>query len=278
MTVLWANNYPNPIHQCQGCFCDLFENDFDFCSSFDEVRDASMVRLVQQTRLAPLPAIHGAIEIADSVIDVRRYTDVAVIAITAFNPFLIPGEDFLQVLLSLRSYINELVPERTIAQTVQRFEQTHFDGPTIGVHIRRTDFKEASKRFNYRETEDEDYWALVERCLLIRPELKVFIATDCEETRQRFLTRFGADVCRYCVQTINRLTADDTRSALIDMLLLSQTNFVCGAPRSSFSLFSRLRRGLDYGCVVPAGIRNSPLELQRLAQRIAGLAGVRGRS
>jgi glycosyltransferase involved in cell wall biosynthesis len=268
LTVVWANDHPHPIHRCPGGLRDLFETDIDVCSSFEEARVARMVRFVRHPRLARLQTTAGSIELDGHIVDLGPYEAADTLAITGFNAFGLPGETLQQLSSSLTPYIRKLVAVPAVARRVQAFASAHFGRCTIGVHVRRTDFQQLLERLDLQETVDEDYFALLEECLSLRGDLTVFIASDCEETRERFRMRLGARTCIADAPCLDRGRLEGTQSALTDMLLLSRTDFVCCAPYSTFSTFARLRRGFEHGCVVPPGVRRDPRALRALAARI----------
>jgi hypothetical protein len=138
--------------------------------------------------------------------------------------------------------------------------------------VRRTDFKQASARLGWQETADEDYWALMDEFLSVKPSLKFFLAGDCPATKDRFRTRFGSRICSHDVESFERSQSKAVRSALIDMVLLARTAVVCGAPYSTFSRVASLYGRFDFGCAVPAGARQNRAEIRRNTRALLAMA------
>lgn len=269
LTILWANNYPHPFHRCPSHIADLFDTDLDVCSSFEEVNSSSMVRLIRNPQAAPLPEVRDAIQLPKPWIDTRAYADTEVIAVTTFNFATLAGMDQAAEIQEVVINIQRLVPKPAITQAVEAYVQSHFKGSTVGIHVRRTDFKQMLSHLGLPEAADDDYWALMDRCLSIRAETKFFLASDCGETKERFVMRYGPATCLHYVPNTGGGSDTNNQAALIDMLLLSKTDYICCDPYSSFSRFALARKGaLSAGYLVPPGIRGNPRLLEKLAVKI----------
>src|SRR5581483_9569299 len=104
------------------------------------------------------------------------------------------------------------------------------------------------------------------RCLEVCPEATFFLATDCDQTRARYSRRYGPSICAPQSEVTDRRLPEATKSAFVDMLLLSEAEFVCGSAYSSFSEVALLRSGAGRGCVVTPGIRNDQEQLSNITE------------
>jgi hypothetical protein len=209
-----------------------------------------------------------AVELPGGTLDVDPYAEADILVVTAFNTLKLRHERTREAFWASARYIRDMVPERTVSDRVLNYKLAHFKPPMIGVHVRRTDLSEALEALGWQEVADDDYWAVMDRCLEACREATFFLATDCDETRARYLGRYGPSICTLQSQGRDRCRLEGTKSALVDMLLLSETEFVCGGAYSSFSKVALLRRGAGHGCVVTPGIRNDQEELRHITQML----------
>lgn len=280
--VIWANNYPTqPAHS--DCRLDeLFETDLPQLDSFERMQPPiPVVRFVSQPRFVAWEriAIPRAIELGFSApaVDVDAYRDAPAIGITAFHLVGLPGETREQLLRGAAEEFVRLRPVGQVEQVVAEFRARHFTAPILGIHVRRGDYGPVLSRLGVAAPEESDFAAYVEACRARLPTLRVFVASDDESVKHRLLERFGAFACAYRSAALDRTTGG-MRCALIELLLLNHTGFVCGTPTSTFSVTGALRnlaaRGATAACVaaLPAGIGQVAARLAALvAQTVAAL-------
>ncbi|MFC1660020.1 hypothetical protein ACFL3S_00960 [Gemmatimonadota bacterium] len=108
-----------------------------------------------------------------------------------------------------------------------------FDGPTVGIHVRRGDF------FRYLGDEMppiERFVAIIQETAKLIPDATFFIASDGSEEDLKPVLNAGNCVIRPRVTARGRL--EGIRDALADLLILAATDFVVSTPKSSFGGFA----------------------------------------
>ena len=121
-----------------------------------------------------------------------------------------------------------LRPRKEILRLVDE-ESRDFESNTIGVHIRRTDNSWSIDNSPLRLFTEK-----VEQEIELDKSVKIFLATDSEETKQELLQRYGKNIItRFNVSP--RYTLRGEVDGLVDLLLLSRTKKVYGSFTSSFS-------------------------------------------
>jgi hypothetical protein len=156
---------------------------------------------------------------------------------------LIPPESRRRLLPRVeRDYAAELRRWRPISPIQQQVDElaSKFDGHTVGVHIRRGD-SAAHPRFGdqYRRSSDAAFMAAMDRILRRRPETSFFLATDCPETEQRFVERYGGAIlsnpAKRFVPSIYGAPKENQHDAVVDLFTLSRSQRLLGSYYSSFS-------------------------------------------
>jgi hypothetical protein len=278
--LIWTNNYPTQAEHSDCRFEDLFQDHFPQLASFDAVPLPS-VRFVSQPRYVswqtvPVPRAIG-LGFMNPAVDLDAYRHVPVLGITAFHLVGRRGESRELLLREAARRFVALRPATTVARAVAAFRDRYFNGPLVGVHIRRGDYGALMQRLNVPCPDEDDFRAYVEACLAKRPDLRVFLACDDQGVKTRFLERFGARVCTYPGLAFDRGSAG-MQGALIDLLLLSHTAFVCGTPTSTYTATAAFRnlasRGSLTRCLaeLPGGVRHQPARLAAfVGTTLAGL-------
>ena len=105
----------------------------------------------------------------------------------------------------------------------------NFDN-TIGIHIRRSDHKEATKRSKTTFFIDK-----MNEYISNDINVRFFLATDDMETKNKLINEFGSRVITNNITNYNRNQKDAIQSALIDLYCLSKTKQVLGSYHSTFS-------------------------------------------
>lgn len=125
-----------------------------------------------------------------------------------------------------------------IRQVVQAFRERWFAPRTIGVHIRRGD---------WRGQRDLDFYLASMRQA---GDAGFFVSTDEPEIFSAVKQHFPTAV-RYPATSFQRGDAGAVRDAMVDVLLLSSTSYLIGTPGSSFSAIAQtignIPGNFDYG-------------------------------
>lgn len=124
--------------------------------------------------------------------------------------------------------INLLRPLPHIAQRIDQIV-SKFTSNTIGVHIRRTDHKQA-----IAHSTDDAFIRALEREIAADIRVKFYLATDDEDLKLQFQERFSQHIIvqptACCRDTLQGIT-----EAVIDLYALAATRKVLGSFYSSFS-------------------------------------------
>jgi hypothetical protein len=125
-----------------------------------------------------------------------------------------------------------------ITSVVREFRERWFAPATIGVHIRRGDWRSQRNLDFYFDSMRQFSGA------------RFFVSTDEPEIFAAVQQQFPTAV-RYPVASLQRGDAQAVRDAMIDVLLLSSTAYLIGTPGSSFSAIAQtignIPGNFDYG-------------------------------
>ena len=110
-----------------------------------------------------------------------------------------------------------------------------FTSHTIGCHIRRTD-----NRQSIEESPTELFIETLDRECDSHSDIRIFLATDDEPTKQLLLQRYGASRLIVHHHHATRNNADGIRDALTEMIALSRTSCIYGTAGSTFSEIAAL--------------------------------------
>jgi len=109
----------------------------------------------------------------------------------------------------------------------------------IALHVRRTDIDELVKK-NNNYTTDDVFFNFIEE----NPEKKIFLATDNNETRKMFLSRYGDRICFYKeIKESDELRKTSVLDAIVDIYICKDATIFKGTKGSSFSGFIQYLRG-----------------------------------
>jgi len=137
---------------------------------------------------------------------------------------------------TVRDLCRQVRPD--IDSVVQAFRGRWFTPATIGVHIRRGD---------WRSQQNLDFYFDSMRQF---PDAGFFVSTDEPEIFAAVQQQFPQAV-RYPAASLQRGEAEAVRDAMIDVLLLSNTAYLIGTPGSSFSAMAQtignIPGNFDYG-------------------------------
>jgi hypothetical protein len=137
---------------------------------------------------------------------------------------------------TVREFCKQVRPD--ITQVVADFRAQWFGPRTVGVHIRRGDWR-GQRGLDF-------YFDAMRKA----GDATFFVSTDEPELFAAVQQRFPRAV-RYPAASFARGDAGAVREALIDVLLLSSTSFLIGTPGSSFSAMAQvigdIPGNFDYG-------------------------------
>jgi hypothetical protein len=118
-----------------------------------------------------------------------------------------------------------------------------FDSNTVGVHVRRGDALNSITKDQFKVSDDDSFFNLMDQEINKNYAVAFFLSTDSKETNEKFLKKyedriihneektFFNSICQYQP----KYNQDD---AVIDLFLLSKTNKIIGSNWSSFSYLS----------------------------------------
>ncbi len=247
LAVMWnSHHHPGQAAHSNCLLDDLFDHNLTQVPSFEAAGASAMwfTRYPRYTTFEPRD-LPGAVPLETGPIDPARFHHVPVVGITTFLPLLCRGDGPQAAARAAETFARGLRPVPWIEQAVRTFCRRHFQGPMLGVHIRRGDFEQHLAATGSRPTSEEDFWGYVAACLAGRLALRVFCASDDAGVKERFVRRFADRACTYNDSALDRATIAGAQGALIDLLLLGRTDFICATPRSSFGRAAVLLRPAD---------------------------------
>ena len=101
---------------------------------------------------------------------------------------------------------------------------------TIGIHIRRTD--------NFRSIEvstDEKIIKLINGLLSENPKYTFFLASDCQQTKEKLVNKYKNNIITNPDLTYNRNSRESIQFAVLDLYCLAKTKRIYGSFYSSYS-------------------------------------------
>ena len=258
----------------KGCGCqysDLFENEIQQVDSGDlsDVASSEIVRISKNDT-------H------------HLFSEAPVVYCRSCHILGKPGEFPYGVFTKLAPYFNRLKPIRWIQEAVDACVANRFRSHMLGVHVRRGD--RVDKKIREQGligTVSDLFFKEVDRYLRDWPEAAIFLATDDGAPTERFekytyrpeglvrefTERYGTKLVIYKKRTLDRADVTGVQDALIDLLLLNNTNFVFGSAGSSFSQFAIMRnlesRKTMRRCLRMVGGRINIPRIRPLAARMA---------
>jgi hypothetical protein len=202
---------------------------------------------------------------------------------------LIPPESRRRLLPRFgRDYAAELRRWRPIGPIQRQVDElaSKFDAHTVGVHIRRGDAgAHPTLSGQYRRSSDAAFMAAMDRIRKRRPDTSFFLATDCLETEQRFVERYGEAIltnpAKRFVPSIYGAPKENQHDAVVDLFTLARSQRLLG---SHYSMFSKTAATLG-DIRLQIVVEDSRLaQLRRIAsfgrheavRRARGLRGSRG--
>ena len=106
-----------------------------------------------------------------------------------------------------------------------------FGQNTVGVHIRRTDHRDA-----IAQSPTEAFCQAMEREVAADDDVRFFLATDDMALKQQLQTRFGERIIVQPMDDCRRTTRRGIEQAVIDLFCLAATRKIYGSSTSSYTL------------------------------------------
>lgn len=161
------------------------------------------------------------------------------------SPLLFPfGEkdqkDFLEISPEKRkeiiSYLKKLRIKKQILKKVDEFSRKKLSKNTVGIHVRRGDFKNINNLSKI--SSDEEFIKIIKYELQKNPKTKFFLATDEKETEDKLKKLFPNKIIICKKNSSKREGEGSVEEAFIELLLLSKCNKIIGSFSSSFTEMS----------------------------------------
>jgi|GEM_PF-2021141 len=194
------------------------------------------------------------------------------------RPDLYPAHAALQD--ELAPALAALVPAAPIRERVAAFKAAHFRPQMIGVHLRRGDFHTARPDVVANTAQ---VIARIAEHLVTWPHAGILLATDDgaaggeigagrstgaagkpairEGVRETLVRRFGSRVVSATPRTLDRSAPEAIEDALVELLLLRETQAVIGTEGSSFSALAAFGRDVPFDRPRGKSLRWHRLEL-----------------
>lgn len=133
-------------------------------------------------------------------------------------------------------------PKLSVRQVVETYFQK-LGQDCVGIHIRRTDNLKSRLYSPIYLFE-----AAIDKEIMRSPNMKVFLATDDEEVKERLENRFGARIVTVA-GVADRFEDGGVAAGFVDLLLLAKTRRVYGSFWSSFSLVAAQLGKIPCSCL-----------------------------
>jgi hypothetical protein len=104
-----------------------------------------------------------------------------------------------------------------------------FSSNVIGIHIRRTDNKQAIDKNSL-----EDFYNRMDIEIIENPNIKFYLATDSISVKEEMIAKYKEKIISYNA-SLSRDSVKGMQDAVIDLWCLSSTSFIIGSFYSSYS-------------------------------------------
>jgi hypothetical protein len=135
---------------------------------------------------------------------------------------------------SILSYLKRIKPKKNILKRVDNFLKGEDFGNIVGVHVRRTDFKNSPDGRGNISTNDL-FFKRIEEILKKNPKKKFFLCTDSEETQNLFKKKFKEKIIHTKKKNWDMSSHEASLDSLADLLILSKTKHILGTYLSTFT-------------------------------------------
>lgn len=119
-------------------------------------------------------------------------------------------------------------PIRSIEQKIENKVKEFYN--TVGIHIRRTDNKRSIE-----VSTDDKIFRIINKELQEDSDKTFFLATDCAETKKKYLTAFKGNIITNYDLGYDRAKKKNIQNAVLDLFCLSRTKKIYGSFFSSYS-------------------------------------------
>lgn len=126
-------------------------------------------------------------------------------------------------------YRNLFQPHRELAARAESV-RSELGTDYIGIHIRRTDNKEAISN-----SPDSLFIREIENILNRAPQTKFYLASDSQAVKHKIADRFGGDVIHFNRSEAKRNTLEGMQDAMVEMMILAGAREIIGSHYSSYS-------------------------------------------
>lgn len=223
LSIVWIRN---KILNCK--FCDLFKP-IDgitivesklrpFLYSNRKIQNFGLPSLARKIMNLTLIDKHQLLELKKDSKVLADYVAKTKHAIIANNKRFYPSKFEYQ----------QFVPTDALQLRIEK-ETEKFNPSTIGVHIRRTDHKQAKEKSPLHL-----FKKALEDAIGENPLANFYLASDCPETKEHLLGKFGEKVITNNSKAV-RDSKEGMQQALVELYALSKTQKVFGSYGSSFS-------------------------------------------
>lgn len=142
----------------------------------------------------------------------------------------------------------ELNPSLELKIKIKDFINKNFQSPTIGIHVRKSDFI----RFNKDYMNNEGFYNEIDKIIKIFKYINIYLATDDGApdpitgemkylgVERAFRERYPDRIITYPVRSNDRNTIEALQDALIEMYLLQFTIGIIGTKHSTFTKISSI--------------------------------------
>jgi len=152
-------------------------------------------------------------------------------------------EVFLQKAIA---YMRDLRPLSHIAAKIDAFADRHFEaGPTVGVHVRRTDHADNRRRRRRHRISERPFFRAMEHALANNATTKFMFCTDNARTLEEYRRRYDDHLLFFPKEFHTKSRPDGSpmlyfrqttmEDAVIDLGLLARSDRIIGTKHSTFS-------------------------------------------
>ncbi len=259
MQMLWSVS-----HGCNCSFEQLFQNQWNVSSEI-QLDEAQLLDLTKMS----WHRFPDVLAMTDAEFTIRHYDWL-------IDPTRYPHHAPLQK--RCIELMNELEPIPNIQARAQTLREQLFRDVMIGVHLRRGDFVHIRPD---TVANFEPATHVVDEWLTRQPNAGILLCTDDgavnpssrQETPQEgivknFMKRYGERVVLTQPRSLDRATPAAIQDALVDLLLLRQTDFFVGTTASSFSELA------VFGRANPARFTGAPTDAYRRLEFVLKWTGI----
>ncbi len=136
----------------------------------------------------------------------------------------------LKMQKEFKKYFEKIKPSSKIQKEINLFSKEHDLEKFVGIHIRRGDFLESAK-----VSTDDKFIKRIYEILYQNQNQKFFLSTDSKEVETKLKRMFGNKIVSFKKSEFKRDDERFVQEGIIDLFLLSKTNYLLGSYLSSFT-------------------------------------------